>query len=158
MIESAKYLTETQMGEVAVNIVSDLLIIHSQGRLSPFKPMADDGGIDLLIFDKKSRKAIPCQVKSRTKTLNKFPNRVHFEVRKATAGKSTYLIAVYVDWTRHSVWKVWLIPPYKFPIGREDKFVFRPSISEGTSDKYRQFRHDSFEQLIEGIYDILDSL
>jgi hypothetical protein len=151
-MKTSQYLTETQMGEVAVNIISNLLIIHSDGRLSPFKPMADDGGIDLLIFDKESKKAIPCQVKSRTKTLNRYPNCVHFEVRKASYGQSTYLIAVYLDWDRHNIKKLWLIPPDKFPKGGKTKYVFRPSMSEETHDKFRQFRCDSHKEFTERIY------
>ena len=59
------------------------------GRLSAFQSVADDDGIDLLIYDKRSGRALPAQVKCRTVTINKpgkteRSDTVHFELRKAT--------------------------------------------------------------------------
>lgn len=64
-------------------------MLRSEGRLSPFSPVADDDGIDLLIYDKLTGRALPAQVKSRTVALKRRGkedrgNTVHFEVRKAT--------------------------------------------------------------------------
>ena len=58
-------LTSTQIGAIGEDIVASGLMIASHGRLSPFQPVADDDGIDLLIYDKKTGKALPIQVKSR---------------------------------------------------------------------------------------------
>ena len=46
-------LTTTQIGAIGEDVVSRGLMIASNGRFSPFKPVADDDGIDLLIYDKK---------------------------------------------------------------------------------------------------------
>ena len=82
-------LSSTQIGAIAENHVTNMLIITSGGRLSAFQPVADDDGIDLLIYDKKSGRALPAQVKSRTVTINRSGSQersdiVHFEIREAT--------------------------------------------------------------------------
>ena len=61
--EDDDYLAATQIGAVAQNIVASRIILPPHGRLSPFLHVADDGGVDLLIFSKESRRAIPVQVK-----------------------------------------------------------------------------------------------
>ena len=90
-------ITETQKGIVAENLVARHLIIESRGRLSPFRAVADDGGIDLLIYDKETGKALPLQIKSRTKTLRCNPKNVHFEIRLATFNENqdAYVLAVF---------------------------------------------------------------
>ena len=64
-------LTSTQIGTLAENLVTNELMIESSGRLSPFQPIADDDGIDVLIYDKVTGKALPIQIKARTNTINK---------------------------------------------------------------------------------------
>ncbi len=82
-------LTTTQIGAMAENIVANELMRASDGRFSPFIPVADDDGIDILIYDKETGRAIPIQLKARTVTLKKKGtsergNIVHFQVREAT--------------------------------------------------------------------------
>lgn len=82
-------LSSTQIGAIAENHVANMLMITTDGRLSAFQPVADDDGIDLLIYDKRSGRALPAQVKCRTVTINKSgtserSDTVHFELRKAT--------------------------------------------------------------------------
>jgi hypothetical protein len=43
-------------------------MIESNGRLTPFQPIADDDG---LIYDKVTGKSVPIQIKARTNTLKK---------------------------------------------------------------------------------------
>ena len=52
-------LSSTQIGALAESIVANELTIASGGRLTSFNPMADDDGIDILIYDKKTGEAIP---------------------------------------------------------------------------------------------------
>jgi|HubBroStandDraft_4_1064222.scaffolds.fasta_scaffold374427_1 hypothetical protein len=78
-----------QIGVIAENHVANMLMIAARGRLSAFQPVADDDGIDLLIYDKKSGRALPAQIKCRTVTINRAGKAersdiVHFELRKAT--------------------------------------------------------------------------
>lgn len=64
-------LTSTQVGLLAENLVTNALLIAFDGRLAPFRPVADDYGIDLLVYDKATGRSLPLQVKARTKTLKK---------------------------------------------------------------------------------------
>ena len=68
---------------MAENLVANEVKIESGGRLSPFQPIADDDGIDVLFYDKVIGGSIPIQIKARTKTVNKpgskiSGNTVHF--------------------------------------------------------------------------------
>ena len=45
-------------------MVASALLIASNGRLSPFAPLADDHGIDLIVLDKVTRRTLAIQVKS----------------------------------------------------------------------------------------------
>lgn len=56
-------LSSTQKGTIGELIVSAGILEASNGRLSPFRPVADDDGLDLLILDKDSRCTLPLQVK-----------------------------------------------------------------------------------------------
>ena len=96
--------TSTQIGSIAENLVANEVMIDSGGRLSPFQPIADDDGIDVLFYDKVIGGSIPIQIKARTKTVNKpgskiSGNTVHFEVRKATfdTDRNAYLRCVLLD-------------------------------------------------------------
>lgn len=51
--------TSTQLGAIAEILIANALMVHSGGRLSPFTAMADDDGIDLLVYDKQSGQALP---------------------------------------------------------------------------------------------------
>jgi hypothetical protein len=82
-------VTSTQIGTLAENLVANSLLLESDGRLSPFNPVADDGGIDLLIYDKDTGNAIPLQVKSRTKTMVGHSKVVRFTVRHPWATPKT---------------------------------------------------------------------
>ncbi|MEQ8282918.1 MAG: hypothetical protein RIC04_14270 [Parvibaculum sp.] len=57
-------VTSTQIGAIGEAAVASALILGSGGRLAPFRPFADDDGVDLLVFDKVTRKAVPVQVKA----------------------------------------------------------------------------------------------
>ena len=52
-------VTATQKGAIGESIVAIQLIVESGGRLSPFEPLADDDGIDLLIYDKQTGYSAP---------------------------------------------------------------------------------------------------
>ena len=136
-------VTETQKGAIGENLVAQDLILKSNGRLSPFKPVADDTGIDLLVYDKETGKAWPLQVKTRTKTLKGSPNITHFEVRKATfdASLDGAVLAVLFDPEKSDlvVKRAWLIPMREFSdvaSQRATKHVIRPSKKMDSKDKF----------------------
>ena len=151
-------LTETQIGAVCENLVANLLVMSSQGRLSPFKPYADDGGVDLLIFDKVTRRTMACQVKGRTKTIRRFPNRVYFQLRAATFDERNHMLAVLFDWPRQTIECSWLIP-MTFFVGRSakrGKYVIQPSKSATSTDMFSGCRHNDVGSLAQAIIQVLE--
>jgi len=159
-LEVGKYLTTTQKGAVAESIVASRIISVSAGRLCPFLPVADDGGVDLLLFDKKTRNAVPVQVKSRTATLRRFPNRVYFEIRKKTFSQTpgTVVIAMLFDWDKQEPRCMWLLPGgviSQGAQGRGYRYVLQPSIAPDSKDKWRRFRCETFEKLVQRLVSLL---
>jgi hypothetical protein len=143
-------LTSTQIGILAENLVANELMIESSGRFSPFQPIADDDGIDVLIYDKITGKAVPIQIKARTTTINKAGkqergNTAHFEVRKATlkAERRALLLCVLLDASLRKTDRAWLINLTSLPAiaaNRKNKYVIRASRQMTSKDKYRQFQ------------------
>jgi hypothetical protein len=143
-------LTSTQIGILAENLVANELMIESQGRFSPFQPIADDDGIDVLIYDKKTGKALPIQIKARTNTINKAGkkvrgNTVHFEVRKATlkAGRRALLLCVLLDASLKKTDRAWLLDLTSLDgiaTSRNNKFVIRANRQVSSEDKYKKFQ------------------
>ena len=152
------HLTETQIGAVCENMVANALVVGSNGRLSPFQPYADDGGVDMLVFDKDTRKFIACQIKGRRNTIKRFPNCVHFEVRKATFDTHNYLLAVLLAWEKQDIECAWLIPMLELAssLRNSGKYVIRPSRSPTTEDRFSQYQHQSMASLADGIVKIID--
>ncbi len=143
-------LTSTQIGSLAENLVANELMIESRGRLSPFQPIADDDGIDVLIYDKKSGKSAPLQIKARTSTINKRGkqergNTVHFEHRKATLNikRNSFLLCVLLDESLRITERAWLIPLRVVPriaADRKDKYVIRANKQAKTNDKFKKYQ------------------
>lgn len=139
-------LTSTQVGAIAENLVVNALVTASGGRIAPFRPFADDEGIDILAYDKKTGNALPIQVKARTVTLFKpgtkeRGNLAHFEVRKVvlSRNKRSLLVAVLLTEDLQQIRHVWLIPMKKLNSlanERTSKWVIRPSIAAKGADRY----------------------
>ena len=156
-------LTSTQIGALAENLVANELMVESEGRLSPFQPIADDDGIDVLIYDKITGKAVPVQIKARTNTINKpgkqeRSNTVHFEVRKSTlnAERKAMLLCILLDEHLRKTERAWLLPIAMLPTiasDRSTKFVIRANKLLSTKDKYKPFQcktiKDVAQKLIE---------
>jgi hypothetical protein len=150
-------LTATQKGAIGENVVVSALLRESGGRLSPFYSIADDDGIDLLIYDKKTGVAIPVQVKSRTSTPNKPGttkpgNGVHFEVRTAALREfdDAHLVAVLLNGDMNDIRCSWLIPMQVLQsVARvtEEKLVIRPNSAKSSLDKFTPFRCDTVRSL-----------
>lgn len=82
-------LSSTQIGTIGENLLVNAVMKASKGRLSPFQPLADDGGLHVLFFDKLTGNSIAIQLKCRTAPIRKRSpdergNVVHFQVRQAT--------------------------------------------------------------------------
>jgi hypothetical protein len=90
-------LTSTQIGAIGENLLVNAVMKESEGRLSPFHPLADDDGLDVLFFDKKTGGSLAVQLKCRTVALRKRNseergNTIHFNVRKATFSEARQAI------------------------------------------------------------------
>ena len=155
---SEGHLTETQIGAVCENIIANALVASSNGRLSPFQPYADDGGVDLLILDKVTRGTMACQVKGRRNTVRRSPKVCHFEVRKATSDPRNYLLAALLDWPSQAIECAWLIPMSVMDrnLRSSGKYVIRPSTDPESGDRLSPFQHQSMQSLAERIIEILE--
>lgn len=137
-------LTSTQIGAIGEAVVAAGLMHASGGRISPFKPFADDDGTDLLLFDKLTKRAIPLQVKCRT-GLDKG-GTVQFDVRLKTFARegSGFIMAALLDGT--TVRTSWLIPARKLErVARSNsiKLSIVASPAPNSNDKFRAYRHAS---------------
>lgn len=161
-------LTSTQIGSLAENLLANLLMIESKGRLSPFQPIADDDGIDLLIFDKITGLSIPIQVKARTNTIYKSGtqergNIVHFEVRKiALKSERSFLFAcILLNSSMTSIDCAWLIAAsdlIETARSNDTKFILRANKSNASKDKHTKFRYESVEALAHALIEQFNSL
>lgn len=150
-------LTSTQIGAIAENLVANELMIESNGRLSPFQPIADDDGIDLLIYDKITGNSVPIQVKARTSTVNKpgkqeRGNTVHFEVRQASHNeeRQALLLCVLLSEDLRTTERAWLLPLEdlsSLTLERSNKYVIRANKRLSTNDKYKQFQCSSVNEV-----------
>ncbi len=140
-------VTATQKGAIGESTVAIQLIVGSDGRLSPFQPLADDDGIDLLIYDKQTGHSVPLQVKTRTGTVKRHPNIVHFQVRRVTFDLRVvgFVLGVLLDSEGTSVLRAWLIPMKDLPKlagTNEKRLVIRPSMKLDSKDKFMKYRYE----------------
>ncbi|MCP4552155.1 MAG: DUF4365 domain-containing protein [Bacteroidetes bacterium] len=143
-------LSSTQIGIIAENLTANELMIESGGRLSPFQPIADDDGIDVLIYDKVTGAALPIQIKARTNTIKKAgkeerSNTVHFEVRKATHrdDRHALLLCVLLSHDLRSTERAWLLPLSELASitnTKEKKYVIRANKQLSTNDRYKKYQ------------------
>ncbi|MFC2950586.1 hypothetical protein ACFOOP_01505 [Marinicaulis aureus] len=133
--------TTTQRGAVAESLVAVELMIGSGGRLAPFKPLADDDGLDLLVYDKATGRATPLQIKARFGV--DAGGTVEFNVRSTTwrADPSAKLLCVLMD--DRAIAAAWIIPMDELEnIAnlKRGKYVLTPSPKEASRDKYAKYR------------------
>jgi len=138
-------VTTTQIGAIGETTVATYLTIASQGRLSPFQPAADDDGIDLLIFDKKTRNAVPVQVKTRLATTAGKSETFQFDVRQATFtdNENSFLLAIILDLERVNIVRAWLIPMSELKsVARSNSKILSitPSAKGTSNDRYTLYR------------------
>ena len=135
-------LSSTQIGAIGENLLVNAVMKASDGRLSPFQPLADDDGLDVLFFDKLTGNSVAIQLKCRTVSVRKRNsdergNAVHFQVRHATfkEARRAYLIAALFNEELTHFICTWLIPMELLPeIGMDisGKYIVRPSKAAGS--------------------------
>lgn len=146
-------LSSTQIGAIAENLVANELMIESSGRLTPFQPIADDDGLDVLIYDKVTGRAVPIQIKARTNTLKKKGsiergNVAHFQVKKSTHrdDRHALLLCVLLSADLRSTERAWLLPLNELSTlctVRESKYIVRANKLMTSKDKYQKFRFEN---------------
>lgn len=154
-------LSSTQIGAIGENLLVNAVMKASDGRLSPFQPLADDDGLDVLFFDKTTGNSVAIQLKCRTVTLKKRGsndrgNTAHFDVRKATFSdaRRAWLVAALCDEALTQFEATWLIPLELLPevaASRKKCWVIRPSRAPASRDRYVPFRCLSAEALAQRI-------
>ena len=149
-------LTSTQRGKIAELHVATALMSQSGGRLSPFEPLSDDHGIDLVVLDKLSGRALPIQVKSWLLDPEKPVKTVQFDVQTSTfsEGKSGALICVVMNAETLAIEMAWMIRTIDIPTiatDRPDKYALVPSLLANSKDKYAANRHASIASLTDAV-------
>ncbi len=147
-------LSTVQKGKVTEALVASTLILASGGRLSPFAPISDDCGIDLIILDKKTHRSLPLQVKSRI--ANPARPTVQFNVRKTSFGDlgNRYLLGVLFDPLNIALTASWLIPMSRVPnvsVDKPDTYALTPNTLIGSRDRYQEFRLNNASDLANAV-------
>ena len=158
-------LSSTQIGAIGENLLVNAVMKASDGRLSPFQPLADDDGLDVLFFDKLTGRSVAIQLKCRTVTLFKPGTKergtgTHFEVRRATFSETrqAHLVAALMNEDLTQFLTTWFVPLADLRhVGRitEKKFVIRPNAHADSRDKFARYRY-SMPELVARIIDICE--
>ncbi len=154
-------LTTSQIGKIGETLVASQLMLASGGRLSPFLPLADDDGIDLVLLDKVTAAALTIQVKSRTGVDNEKAQTVEFDVRLATfsARADAYMLALLLDEAGQGIRSAWLVPNAELERvsnRKRDKLVITPSAKTTSNDRYAPYRCRTFAQVCARFLTALD--
>ena len=112
-------LTETQKGKLAQDLLAQVCLIGSNGKISVALPMVDDEAIDLIFYLRGlSEKTLFAQVKSRwTSSEGVKGGKFRTQVRKASfhARDNYYLIFVAYDEDKlQLVQPLWFVPSTEF--------------------------------------------
>lgn len=143
--DPASQLTSTQKGSIGEAMAGVQLMLASGGRLTPFRPVADDDGTDLLVLDKVTGRVSKVQVKARFAARCSPPATVQFDVRLSTfaAQIDNWLLAILVDPLEGTIWSSWMIPSETLrdiAMPRGDKLVITPSPTATSRDRYATWR------------------
>lgn len=153
-------LTTTQRGKIAELHVATALMAQSAVRLSPFEPLSDDHGVDLVVWDKVTGAALPVQVKSWFLQADKQVRTVQFDVQKTThsEGQVGAVVCVVIDPETLAIVVSWVIPLRDISdvgTNRPNKFALAPSRVEDSNDKYTRYRNHTLAGMGESVMDLL---
>lgn len=153
-------LTSTQKGTVNEYLVAASIMLASSGRLSPFVPLSDDHGIDLIALDKASQRSVCLQVKSAIARSKR--KTVQFDVQKTTfkSAPDLLLLAILFEPATVSVGTSWLIPMAEVPsvsVEQTDKYALTPSTDATSKDRYQRYRHEGPHSLVAALLRIFDA-
>ncbi|HMN39054.1 MAG TPA: hypothetical protein PKD49_15270 [Hyphomicrobium sp.] len=153
-------LTSTQKGTVTEYLVAASIVLASSGRLSPFVPLSDDHGIDLIALDKATQRSVCLQVKSAVASPKR--KTVQFDVQKSTfkPAPDVLLLAILFEPATVSVGTSWLIPMAEVPsvsVDQADKYALTPSMAALSKDRYQRYRHEGPHSLVAALLRVFDA-
>lgn len=147
---SESWLTSTQLDAIGEALVASGLTLASCGRLAPFRPVADDNGHDLLVYDKLTRKCAPLQIKCRTRPDNGRAGALQFDMRVNTFTREGGGFVLCVLMERDHVHMCWLVPTSDLPdISRQpqEKLVIVASSKPTSRDRYTAYRRETLAEV-----------
>lgn len=138
-------LSSMQKGNIVESQIANLLMLASNGNLSPFLPLVDDAGIDLILTAKGTYNTLFLQIKSRFKTTQHYKNRLDFTIQKSSIINSPklYVLCVYFNQELGEIETMWLIPSHDFFKGAIElakSYRIVASRSDKSSDKWSKFK------------------
>lgn len=107
-------LSSKQKGEITENRAAEMITLSSKGRLSCFRPITDDDGLDIIINPKGEFKPIFLQVKSRFKLQKNNSFIQNVGLKTFSANKHFYLLFMLFNEKSLEVDALWLIPSLDF--------------------------------------------
>lgn len=143
--------SSTQAGSIAECLVAAAIMEASAGRLAPFKPLADDDGIDLLLFDKITQRATPVQIKARRTYDDVKGQRVQFDIRRRAFNEDRALDYLFVKLDRLRIEMAWLIPASKLMgVARaKDTTLVSVVCAKATGkDPFQAYRRGSIDEVV----------
>ena len=145
-------LTSSGIGECAELAVTGGLMLASRGRLAPFRPVIDDAGIDLLLYNRLTGNTVPLQIKSRTGLDGQAAQTVQFDVRQSTFRPDTggYLLAILMrSWEIDTMWLVPMARLRGIARSRSDKLVMVASANPASGDRFSPYRCRKMTEVVE---------
>lgn len=155
----APKLSSTQIGAIGEVTVAAGLMLGSSGRLAPFRPMADDDGLDLLVLDKVTRRVLPIQVKCRTGIDRSTGGTVEFNVRLQTFTKEGGGFLLFALLSAGTISTAWLVPADELEAiayRKSDKLAVVASPKPTSKDRFSPYRHGGMEEVVSALLARLD--
>ena len=145
-----------QLGTAAEILVACQLMIASGGRLASYVPLVDADGIDVMIHDKVTHRAIGLQIKSWTFQGAARPQTVQFDIRTSTwrDDPALYLLAVAIDGENARLESAWLLPSGDVhTVARQgrQKMSLAPNHRATSKDRYSAFRMHHMAEVAEAL-------
>lgn len=146
-------LTSTQKGSIGEALIGAQLMLASAGRLSPYRPLADDDGTDILVADKLTGRVVQIQVKANYSSQSTPPKTVQYDIRLATfkASLTSFLLGAIVDPADGALWRAWLIPTTELraiSVVSRNKLAISPNPSLTSRDRYAPWRCKSMRDVV----------
>jgi hypothetical protein len=107
--------------------------------------------MDLLLFDKVTRRAFPLQIKARRSYDDEKAQTVQFDVRRATYAAEGDGYILYVKLANAGIETLWLVPTIVLPsVARQTSthFIVVPSTRPSSKDRLSPYRTTSMQEVV----------